>query len=61
MRRISIRRHDTQELVYELEVPDSTSPVVVPWYEHGPGKPVEPGVVYDYITETTDDEALPTV
>ena len=57
MRKVSIIRHDTQELVYELEVPDAAiDDVVIPWYAHGPGKGVEPGVAYDYVTEWTGDD-----
>jgi hypothetical protein len=56
VRKISLLRHDTQELVYELEVPDAAiDDVVIPWYAHGSGKGIEPGVSYDYVTEWTED------
>jgi len=57
VRKVSIIRHDTHELVYELEVPDAAiDDVVIPWYAHGPGKGVEAGMAYDYVTERTGDD-----
>ena len=47
--KVSIRRHDTQELVYELQVSDTAvDDVVIPWYAHGPGKGIEPGGIYEF-------------
>jgi hypothetical protein len=53
--KVSIRRHDTQELVYELQVSDTAvDDVVIPWYAHGPGKGIEPGGIYEF-TDTIGD------
>ena len=61
VRKVRILRYDTQELAYELEVPDAAiDDVVIPWYAHGPGKGIEPGVIYDYVSEwSLDDRPRP--